>query len=641
MSYNRSGLIYTRTDQSVAKTVSSLAANFGPPHKGKSKLPALGAIRFETYRAQCKTIYKHCSKYGLLAPLPKDIPRVLLNHVEQFLYNLTFWEMIPIGKCLSVVDILYGSLIVGPSYAEWLKKARAFTMQYNITISDSAIPEEYILEGWEGYDSIFPETSLIHWEEEVFDFPFSLKPLKRAVPRFWLEHFENEIIKFGPKELKLYGTTDALRFIKASKCFDPITKKSIFVRDIFPSFKNIEKGFLGKRQVIQALPGGARDAAMASPSTLIKIKLSTEIFLSICQHHPNSGMCDNITQRKRISRLRRGNLFLHFDFKKMGLYAPRGYFILLMEAVQNQYGIDMSWFDFEDVFILVDEKEVVRTQRGYCLGWMNEGITLVIITLLRQILSKLHPKIDFLVFNDDVEISIPKELQDRGSLDVLKTLLIQFFEEHDFLCSIKKIFFSRESIFLEDYYAPDSKFDFRKRSIATRIYAKAAVSSYPFMRKSYLAVASELWNEPSIIDMIISKMPLEFPPSYDELNKPFLLGGFFHSIENGFDVTFYDAPNLAMLRSRFVNAQVDLETLKYSGWNQEKGEKAQSYLISTARLNPPPGFRVPDEDIAEALGTDTMEYLLSRLYSLPEGHPLKEINPDVKFLVGLGPAGIG
>lgn len=615
------------------------------PYKGKVKLFPTEVLSFRKYQDETKKVYFYLRKAGWDAKVSTS-SKTLDLWIEWLQINTKLYDYIPIkSRCLLRGDYFHGNLLLGPSFTEWLKKARHYTMQYNIALDDTSIPDEYVVEGWAGYDSFLPETSLIHWEEEINDFPWSFIKLRYQIDENYNIHlFKSMLEKFGPKNLHLSGTYDFLRLIKASKFFDPVTGKSRFMRDFIPSVDRPHEGWIGKRVKIQALPGGGRDGTMATPSTLIKIKLSAEIFLKICQTHPNSAMCDNLTQTKRIQKLRsRGKVFLHWDFKKVGLTADRRYFICLAKAVQSVYGIDMSWFDFDEL-VIFDEDRAYKPSRGYALGWMNEGITLVIIRWIAEFLQlkKLDKLVDFLVFNDDVEIALLWEAS-RHEMFILKSSLLEFFKEKDIPCSIKKIFFSHASIFLEDYFDPYDEYDFEKRSVATRIYSKAMITSLPFMRKSYLSIASQLWKEQDIIDLIISKTKKEFKGfSFEEI-LPFESGGFFYSFKDGLNQALIERP-IYTLYSYFMSThvKVDLKVPEFKSFSWYSSKKAEERLVNEAQSHY--WSQVPQEDIDECFTFDLAASIETRLMELPESSRLKffiagqEPPPDE---YELPPAGIG
>jgi hypothetical protein len=431
------------------------------------------------------------------------------------------------------------------------------------------------------------------------------------------------ILRHGPKSLELTGLRNVMKYVKASKAVNLLGGKSFLLRDIVTGLTAPGRGWWGRRTKILSYPGSSRDASMADPDTLVKIKLSYEIFYKLCETDPNSAMCSHLVQEKRISRLHTNKLFLHFDFKKIGLYLPRRYLISVMQHIGDVYDIDVSWFDFNDLYI-ESEGHTYATKRGYALGWMNEGVTLVIIYIMRSFLKKYQINFDFLVFNDDVEIGFPQDLPESEQ-QLIRTLLINYFQEADIACSVKKIFFSKVSIFLEEYYSPGPcKFSLEKRSLATRIYAKAACCSYPFLRKSYVNIASQLWFSDEITRQIISNTRAEFPASpIPESRLPFELGGFFTYRKDGFNTLLVDFPNLLYMLPYFkIDVPIETTQLK-TGFDSDKSFSRKQKKIRNA-LEEFDSSQLPFDEIEKSWQDFNEDKVTALVDTLPDGHNLKE-----------------
>jgi len=612
--------------------ISSLRQS-SPSYTGKGKLPPTVVLKFSKFKSQAKKIFDAWNFYGFSYDLGR-FPMELKVWAEFLKHNILFWDMIPIRKCMTPLEVAYGCLVQGPDFAAFLKKARAFTMQHHIAHGDTAVNEDYILDGWEGYDSIIPESSLIHWEEEVDDFPYSMIPLSKS--SYSMSEFASTchagIVKYGPTRLQIDGLKNIMRFVKASKAANTSKGKSFFLRDIITSLGVPGSGWWGRRTIIQSFPGSSRDASMAEPETLTKIKLSAELFLKMCESDPNSAMCSHKIQRARINRLQGCKMFLHLDFKKVGLYLPRRYLISVMEEIGNIYELDVSWFDFEKLYI-ESEGHTYAVPRGYALGWMNEGVTLVIIYLIRSFLKKYQLEFEFLVFNDDVEIGFRK-IPPETEMQLIRNLLIDFFQRADIAVSLKKVYFSEVFIFLEEYSdQSQSGYNFEKRSVATRIYAKAAISTYPFMRKSYINIASQLWFSKDIVTELISKTHLEFPDSsIPESRLPFEIGGFFTFKRDGFNTLLVQFPNHVHLVEKF-RTKVPLETLPM----KKEFNPVKSYIAKQDKIEYAlPVYdqeKLPLKDLEESWQDIDDEKIASLVDSLPEGSTLREEYSELRFSV--------
>lgn len=595
--------------------------------KGMSTHPTT-PISFDRHKDEAKAIFYHLRSTTWMHKFPCS-NKLLKLWIEWLQYFTYFWSFTDGEKAISLEDIFEGCLLGGPDFAAWLKKTRAYSLQAKWALNKTNLPEEYVLEDWECYDSLPPESSLIHWIEEVNDFPWSLIPLRvKQTKEEIFVLMEHTICTELPSHLRIYGMKNVYSVIKPSKVYDPnLPKKSKtrLMRDIFLDLQDPEEGWHGKRVTIQAMPGGCRDGTVATPSTLLKIKLASEIFKHLCEANIYSAMASHRLSRKRINRVRQnGKLFLHWDFKKVGLCCPRVNFLALAMVIEKYFAINMDWFDFEHLYV-TDGKATISTARGYALGWMNEGITIVIIHWLLMFFRQIPEwknKFDFVVFNDDVEIAIKHEMNDYD-MTVLKISLLEHFKLLDVPCSTKKIFFSRQSIFLEEYWDPDIDDELPKNSIAARMYAKAIMNSIPFVRKTFVNIASQIWIEPVIINLIKSRTKKEFdnvPRWYDESFADFDSGGWFTSYEDNFRPILRDNPNYAFLAQQLAKAVIEIDTKKIDTKFKWRDTQNKSLNMMSA-AHGPLWYETPREEFDESFQSlETFEESLASMSLLSRQH---------------------
>jgi hypothetical protein len=599
------------------------------PYKGKARTHPTSTLVFEKNQLEAKRIFFYLRKFGWDSDVPCE--NLLLKSWVEWLQHITrYWSYLPIEKCFTREEIFYGNLVQGPDFAAYVKKCRFYTMQYHIALDSLPEQEEYILEGWQGYDSILPESNFIHWEEEIDDFPWCMiEPTYKVDIVKVSEDMQNTLGGNFPDNLTFTGNTDFLSFVKPSKVFDPSLKtksKTRLVRELLLDPGKIIPGWVGTRSKIQAMPAGGRDASIATPSTLVKIKYANEIFKQICEANPYSAMASHKTQERRINRIRsHGKVFLHWDFKKLGLVCQREWFLALAKAVQDRYNVDMSWFDFDDLTIS-DGGKSYETKRGFALGWMNEAVTMIIIhwflAFFHSCSSEWKRRFDFVVFNDDVEIALLTDTNVE-EMDVLKDLMLDYFRSIDVPCSIKKIFFSRESIFLEDYFNPDGIFDFAKNSVAVRLYAKAACNSMPVARKSYVAAASQIYYDKDVVKEILSHTHMEFDKDEDDLQ--YSAGGFFHSYRDGLN-TLSDSLTQMSLSKVLAECRPRDISLKFStnfSWNESA--KAQNRIVERAQTRH--DFVLPREEYQASFSTGLADdYFITAAALLPDNSFVQEMS---------------
>lgn len=487
-----------------------------------------GHLCHSEYLPLCKQIANRIERDGEES-LPPGVDHKFRVHYEHFVNNVDCWETIPIAKCLTRTQILVGCLREGPAFAEWLKKARYYTFVDKVCEGAHYTPEEYILEGYKGYDSIFRESELIHWTEETSDVEYAFIPVGSFRDEAAFKAEFKALFESIKGKVKFPNEINTLEWIKSSKGYDPHTGKTIPTRDSMRNLRSVGPGWFGRRTIIRPFPGGIRDTVIPDPDTLAKIKLTGSIFKEICEYLPESGMSSKLSEN--FNRVLRRKLFHHLDFKKAGLTFPRKLFLLMGEVLEEA-GID-CWFlkDIEDIYVEIDG-DTFKTRRGFCLGWMNEALTVAIITLLRLMRKTYNLSFDFIVYNDDLVIGDQDKDVEVYS-ELFRFCAKEFFNSFQIFVSEKKIFSSRSVQFLEEYRKSELYgLDMRKRSIATAIYSKSLSSRYIWAAKMYAAVAFEEWDCEALLEKCMAR-GYEVDPS--ERERPYKAGGWYTPYKLGLD----------------------------------------------------------------------------------------------------------
>lgn len=531
-------------------------------------------LRFSECEADRIRVLRAIKRYG-----EDEVPHLnspFKEHYQLFKKKLDLWWEIPIKKAISKLEIIEGTLTLGPSFATWLKRARYFSYVNEVAIGDPNIPEEYILEGYYGYDSIFRESDLIHWVEETDDLAFSFIKLPEE---FDEDNLRAEINRYlddvfpkceFPKEIRPLG------WIKPSRSYDPVKERSIPVRDAIRGLHEVKPGFFGKRTVINPFPGGVRDTVMADPDTLGKMKLIKEHFSEICRHSTTNGMSKNLD--KRLERVLSRKLFHHLDFKKMGLTFPRRYFTIFGEEIAKR-GHEIPFLeDVKDIYVDIDG-DVFQTVRGYCLGWFNEAVTVLIEIFVRLWARTYNLSIDFIVFNDDVLIG-DQDSDPETYCGLIKLSFIEFFNSYSIFLSDRKIFSSKSAQFLEEYYMDEScKLDMRKRQIGTSLFAKAFLSRSIWKRKMYCNIAYQYYNNNDLLYELAQGV---FEASEDEFERPYLAGGWVTPYFEGLDDSLANVNHLKYIVAlKDVTVRKTAEGLKSFDSRRSYDRKCQKIQYSS------------------------------------------------------------
>jgi hypothetical protein len=135
-----------------------------------------------------------------------------------------------------------------------------------------------------------------------------------------------------------------------------------------------------------------------------------------------------------------------------------------------------------------------------------------------------------------VEISMYSVSDPKGTLELLRALILHTMNFWDIPCSLSKTFGSLGSVFLERYayYERHYGIDMYKEQLTVKAYAQSCVTKFPWKAKMYFAAAEQWTKSEYARDRCIDTCPIEF--DYDELSAPLWSGGWYICMENKVDM---------------------------------------------------------------------------------------------------------
>jgi len=506
------------------RTARSLSAEIYRPRLG---IPT-GFISWEENKLDIDKILSRFRNKGYTAGIPKNIDEDLQRHVEYFRNCLDIYDHMFEDTVFCRDELYYRCLAEGPAFTTYVKKCRAFSLQDKIALDANKIPDEYVLERYSGYDSIFHERYLIYWDDsnDTVDWPYSLidtKPINE-------EKFQEAVDEL----LQGIGCTDYCEPDYIS-LYEPIAKKvtslankgkTVLLKDAWkPMTSSLSQEWWATRRVVPTYPGSTRDTGVPDVETLCKVKLIHQHARFLSERCKHSANCSYPVMNTRINRMKKCNRFIHIDFKKFGLTANRQTANILLRRLGK------SNLQIND-FYLETEDEIYKTSRGSVLGWLDPLIALCIIAILLKLKKDNNwTDMDFIGFNDDFEIGFShttnvEKLEDR------KRIILDELEEFDYILSYRKIYISKESIFLEQY----NKFEnnklgltMSKMQLTVGYFAKSLSTPYSWEAKLYHALGHRYVRSKWISSICKETIKQLFPDEYD---KPVELGGWEYSLEN-------------------------------------------------------------------------------------------------------------
>jgi hypothetical protein len=465
--------------------------------------------------------------------IPKDINPVLMRHVQQFRNYLDVYDIVAKHKVFSVDEIWDSCLRYGSDYSKFIKKSRQFSLQNKISVTEDALNEEYIHEEYSGYDSIIHERYLIYWDdrEETVDWLYSL-----------LEPSEDHSDEFAKmaKRFIMHNKLDSLLSSETDtvQLFEPIAGKMSSLNTLDGKTTQLKNAWnrqcgpghwLGTRKVVATSCHQTRDTCVPDIFSLYKLKVIHKIARAIGEHVPYIANCSSDKLNKRLERIRNGRNFIHLDFKKFGLTFDRKNVNVLLKLLDREYLCI-------DQFNLVVDGETIKTNRGGVLGWFDPIVAIVISIILHDLKEKCEMNdLDFIIFNDDVEISTGERTPE--GLEVLKRMITSRLEYFGFIISHRKTYASRMSIFLEQYTYP-GRLDMSKNQLIVKQFGGALTTPFTWEAKVLFADGWKHYKHSLLRELVLNSI---VDPLNVDFNKPVELGGWIHHMSGNLNLALVDA----------------------------------------------------------------------------------------------------
>lgn len=501
-----------------------------------------GVVSFEATKNDRKKLLDHFTRRGYNSGIPR-IERKFEKHVLHFRCCLDFWEQFnPGSQVFSKDEIYYRCLSEGHSFTEFIKKSRALTLQAMTSETDCDIPEEYYHPEYDGYNSIIHERYLIHWDDtkDVDDVKWAFLPTKEINEKQFRKMVKKLFSDMKVKEkAKFRETVSYLESLKATQMVNPCTGKTTLARELWSDDITFTQPYFAKRAVVPTTPGSTRDTGVGDPFTILKVKALNALARSVSEILPYSANTTAKLANSRYMRVLKKHFFVHLDFKKFGLSFPRILMNILIEELGEISGIDISPLLIHHFHIEIDG-EIYESKRGTVLGWLDAINSLCVCAIIHDLKNSLGIDMDFVTFNDDVEISLNIRHNIKDTLHLVRSVIVSTMDKFDIPVSLTKTYASKASVFLERYaYFGKYGLNMYKEQLTVKAYALSCATPY-IWRAKILFAAAEQWTKSQYADdRCIDTCPLEFSP--DEVTQPLWAGGWKISRRNGLDYCMVDA----------------------------------------------------------------------------------------------------
>jgi hypothetical protein len=497
----------------VGTSKKALEPEFDRPRLG---IPS-GFLKTDGIEDDIQRVIWRTIKSGYQHAIPKDINPELRMHLEHFRNHLDIYDKLIDKKVFSIQEIWMRSLMDRSEFTSFLKKSRKYSLQAKISLEDTLDEDDnHVHHEYSGYDSIFHEAFLPNWDdsEETEDYIYSMIPERKNAPVI------ESLVERLMEDYKVPKGTPIVHWLQpiAGKKTVSDTGKTTLLKNTWHLDDEFQGRYFGKRVIVPTYPGSTRDTAVPDVFTLNALKYIGSAAREVSEKLPYSANCTFKSLNKRVGRMKRCWNYLHVDFKKYGLTAPRK----VQNAVMRAIGIP----ELQVKTMLLDiGDDVLQTTRGSALGWLDSLTAIGVIAILYNLRKREGWKdMDFIGFNDDFEIGFGKH--PTSELIRRKQIIIAELEAHDFILSHKKIYLSEMMIFLENYqdrFRPRGQgLDMRKLQLVTKQYANSLSTPFKWKAKVCYARAALKIRNTSVRDICQCSIEDRSPA---ENGRPVELGG--------------------------------------------------------------------------------------------------------------------
>lgn len=474
-----------------------------------------GALKHKKVKKELKIVIDHFILNGYSTPPYGKLSLEFKRHLILFRTKLDLWESINIEKCMTKDEIYFRCLTDGHLFTEYVKKCRSSTLRYLTSETNSTVEEQYLLPNYHGYDSMFSERDLIHWDDtdEIDDIKYAFIPCERERKQDFELRVDKMFEDFRISECNFSDSIDMIAQLKNTMMYDAKKGKTHLMRNFWNRDVDTRTHYFAVRKVVPIPRASTRDAGVGTPATILKVKMLNQLARTISEKIPYSANASLDTVSKRIKRVLKKNSFLHLDFKKFGLTFPRYLMNTMIKKIGEYANLDLSDLLIDEFFVEID-KEVYQTARGSMLGWLDPINSLCVCAILHYLSCERELRFDFVTYNDDVEISKRFGKDPSGGLELLRSAVVIELDSYDIPISLDKTYGSKASIFLEKYnHFHNYGLDMRKHQLSINQHAAALCTPFAWMAKMYFAEASTIFVNDYIADRFRKTTPIEFRPN--------------------------------------------------------------------------------------------------------------------------------
>jgi hypothetical protein len=474
-------------------------------------------------------------------------------HLRKLRDDLHDWWPHAAKNAMTPRQIIRGCLLMGPDFFDYYKSEVREAMYRGVGAREP-ITCEYIYgppdkDYWDGPDSWFDMRFTIFWDLKSDDakYMFTEDGEDTLLDEGMLESFKFSLMSILPEEIRIKESVSSCFNVGSAKSFDPEDPDKKRIPEWLECYgeTGIDEGppiNYVKGVQIPKCAGETRDGVTIPPLTkrcLTKVGKAISQILSKCAYkyrHP-TGMSYEQVDGKLQHLAKKYAVFLCQDFEKIGLTLPTH---IVVEVLDLCYSIS-EYEPFLEAKTFFKElqyhngTEYQKTLRGYCLGLLNEGMTLVQLALHHMVCSDLSTDHDGIFLNDDAVVGFQdREFASRYAESDATICLGLGIPRKDTKSFMADGFF----VFCEEYY--------REEVIPKTVLRKCAYNSCYYMptihraKMLFCSIAMNMGLDESKLEPLVEYWGYEFYEG--EHLSSYEFGGWHYVFENGYNTAcvYYD-----------------------------------------------------------------------------------------------------
>jgi hypothetical protein len=580
-------------------------------HRLRLEVP-LGPIKREEHKQEIRETLNLLMTKGIGFKIPKSWKPLYRQWIAYFRNCLELYDIIAKDKVFDIPELFERCIREGNEFTKFIKNSRSESLQWKECI-ESMDYSEYVHEEYSGYDSILHERYLIYWDDsdEIEDWPYSLiEPDEGFDEPLYKEIVESFLRSIGQSD---YDESDDINVIEpvANKMTNKVNDRgeTCLLKNTWGA--DGTGPWYSTRKIVPTNPGSTRDTGVPDIETLNCLKVihkHARILSESCKHSAN---CSLEKLQSRISRVKRARVFMHVDFKKFGLTVDRRVGNMILEAIGKED------FKIKNVHLQVGDEVYITKRGGGALGWCDPLFALGVIAILQYISKRYKINMDFIVFNDDVEIGF-HEPGSYENLMIYKDIILTELVSFGFFISYRKVYLSRMFVFLEEYsYA--RKCNMEKSQLAVLPYAKSLSTKMHWKAKFCYSEGYQIVQSIDIKELCMNT----FQGDHTNYDRPFETGGWTRRYDHmsGLNMALVDASweeisfFLKMSRYKEPHLMPKWECISYTRMVKEKERLISDAII--VRPDPEKVKMEPSKILSEeeldayllSVTTDSAEYV--------------------------------